>query len=300
MSIILNGTNPLQGLAAATGNLTFSAANPGGEPLQNPFDDSLIYDPTAGPAVSPAISFNNRYDFSNAWLKLKQFKVQVSQTATYEHYAFYPDPNSPPPPEPPNPPIRYLRIEQEYNLNHTFYWSFVGNSASPWYGLSSSTVDPAPLRLKTINRSNRAYYENSLSDSPDPNVGTISVKIYDTSGGSQTYNGNLKASISGDPQIVAPSYSNDKWFMHLTNAITSFALGFRYEGDTVPSLGGVPRLLPENYFVSTQSSQHNDSVPGPFGGSSENFFYGTGSPPTGDADNIYTFNSSQSASFRLW
>lgn len=286
--------NPLLGIAAGTGILTFSEETPGGAGSQNP-EDSLIFDPTTSSPVRPAISYNSKYNFSQAWLKLKYVNITFVQQMTREVYGFYPDPNSPPPPAQPNPPIRYLQYESSHSISHTFKFAFMGDSQSPWYqeavDASASTISPAPLRLKTINGTNNAYYEKGLN-SPQPNVGVWSAKRYGTDGGTvYDANGNIRTTIGDTRSRAFANYSGDKWYIRPDGFDIGFSVIGRASGSYVDPISG---------GISNTNSSERSAFTAPANASLENIFYGTDAPPDGDDDDIYTYSGSYTASFEFW
>ena len=282
--------NPLLGIAAGTGILTFSEETPGGAGSQNT-EDSIIR------LVDGAISYNSKYNFSQAWLKLKYVNISFVQQMTREVYGFYPDPNSPPPPAPPNPPIRYLQYESSHSISHTFKFAFMGNAQSPWYqeavDASASTISPAPLGLKRIERQNNAYYEKGLT-SPQPNVGVWSAKQYGTDGGTvYDANGNIRTNIGDARSSAFANYSGDKWYIRPD----AFNIGF-----SVIGRAGGSYVNPINGKIFNEDTDDNevDAWSAPPNGSLEDIFYGTDAPPDGDADDIYTYSGSYTASLEFW
>lgn len=274
---------PLRGLAAATGILTFSGENADN---QNP-DDSLIFDPTTSSPVRPAISYNSRYNFSNDWLKLKYVNISFTQQMTRKVFNFYTNEDG--------DLTRYLRFDSSHSISHTFKFSFMGDSQSPWYqeavDASASTISPAPLRLKTINSINNAYYEKGLN-SPQPNVGVWSAKEFDTDGGTvEDANGNIRTTIGDTSSRATANYSGDKWYIRPDGFAIGFSVIGRASGSYVDPISG---------GISNTNSDERSAFTAPANASLENIFYGTDAPPAGDDDDIYSYSGSYTASFEFW
>jgi hypothetical protein len=191
--------------------------------------------------------------------------------------------------------IRYLRYDSSHSISHTFKFSFMGDSQSPWYqeavDASASTISPAPLRLKTINSINNAYYEKGLN-SPQPNVGVWSAKEYGTDGGTvYDANGNIRTTIGDTRSRAVANYSGDKWYIRPDGFDIGFSVIGRASGSYVDPISG---------GISNTNSSERSAFTAPANASLENIFYGTDAPPAGDADDIYTYSGSYTASFEFW
>lgn len=276
---------PIRGIAAKTGILTFSGEDANRQNL----GDSLILDPTTSSPLIPAIRYDSRYNFSNDWLRLKYLNVSFVQQMTRKFYRRNRDDTA-----------FYLKYDSSYSISHTFKFPFLGNDNRGWYldavNASVATISPAPLGLKGITYNNFGFYEKSLN-SPQPNVGVWSAKIYNEDGTtSYDANGNVVASVYGGNQRVRALYSGDYWYISLQdNFPIALGVSGRDSGLFADPIDGA--------IFNANSSERN-AFTAPSNGTPLNCFYGTNPPPddviTSRTEDIYTYSGSYTASLEFW